>query len=68
MTSDGWHRTPGVMNNPLHTNAGFIRIQPAAGGIQAGQAFPLKTPAEGAGLGRGQALEKKNTVLSRRTV
>ena len=56
MTADGRHGAPGVVNNPLLTNAGFVWIQAAAGGIQAGQAFPLKTPREGTGPWPGAPL------------
>ena len=53
MTTDGWHRTPGVVNKPLLTAAGIIWIKPTAGGIEAGQAIPLKTPSQRLGLGWG---------------
>ena len=56
MTSDGRHRTPGVMHNPLLTSAGFLLLQPTAAGVQASQALPLKTPAQRAGLGRESPL------------
>mgnify|MGYP000620521990 CR=1 FL=1 len=56
MTADGWHRAPRVVNNPLLTTAVFVWVQPAAGGIQAGQASPLETPREGTGLWPGGPL------------